>query len=82
MTGGGGNDVFVFAEGHGNDRIRDLDADDRLDLRGLGFTSVDQIVAAAEGHDLGVLIKTGADSSILLVDVNIKDVTNLGYIFA
>jgi hypothetical protein len=53
-----------------------------LDLRGLGFTSVDQVVAAAEGHDLGVLIHTGADSSILLVDVNVKDVATLGYIFA
>ena len=34
MTGGGGADIFVFGDGHGNDTITDFDiADDVIDLR-------------------------------------------------
>jgi hypothetical protein len=40
------------------------------------------VVARSEGHDLGVLIRTGEDSSVLLVDVNIADIAKLSYIFA
>lgn len=81
LTGGGGNDTFEFGRDHGNDRINDFNKGDKLDLSDLGFTSVDQVVAAAQGHDLGALIVTGENSSILLVDVNIKDIAALGYIF-
>jgi Ca2+-binding RTX toxin-like protein len=82
MAGNGGRDTFVFGADHGHDRINDFGLDDKLDLRGLGFGSVEDIMANAAGHDLGALIKTGGDSSILLVDVNIADLGKLGYIFA
>jgi Ca2+-binding RTX toxin-like protein len=81
MAGGGGNDTFVFGAGHGMDRINDFATGDVLDLRGLGFASADDVVAMAEGHDLGVLLRTGEGSSILLVDVNIASVKDLGFIF-
>jgi hypothetical protein len=74
--------VFVFGLGHGNDRVNDFGAGDTLDLSALGFGSVEQVAAAAVGHDLGVLIQTGAGTSILLVDVNVRDVATLGYVFA
>ncbi len=54
LTGNGGNDIFTFSAGHGSDRINDLGAGDTLVLEGLGFTSVEQVVAAAVGDDLGV----------------------------
>jgi Ca2+-binding RTX toxin-like protein len=82
MTGGAGADTFIFGANHGNDRINDFSAGDVLDLRGLGFTSVADIVAASVGHELGVQINTGDGSSILLVDVNISNVATLGYLFA
>jgi Ca2+-binding RTX toxin-like protein len=82
MIGFGGNDRFVFAAGHGDDRINDFNAGDVLDLSGLGFTSAADVVAASEGHDLGVLIHTSATSSILLVNVNVNSVASLGYLFA
>jgi Ca2+-binding RTX toxin-like protein len=81
LTGNGGNDVFTFAAGHGRDQINDFSKGDVLDLRGLGFKSVDDIVKATVGHDLGAEINTGEGSSIVLVDVNIKDVASLGYLF-
>jgi Ca2+-binding RTX toxin-like protein len=82
ITGGGGNDIFVFGALHGNDQINDFGTGDKLSLVGLGFTSAADVVAAATGHDLGVMIQTGVDSSIVLVDVNISSVATLGYIFA
>jgi Ca2+-binding RTX toxin-like protein len=82
LAGGGGNDTFVFQAGHGHDVINDFNAGDVLDLAALGFTSVDQVVAAASGHDLGVVITTGEGSSVVLVDVNVTSVATLGYLFA
>ncbi|MGL4241988.1 MAG: M10 family metallopeptidase C-terminal domain-containing protein, partial [Beijerinckiaceae bacterium] len=82
MAGGGGDDTFVFAADHGNDRINDFGAGDKIDLSSLGFKSIEDVIAAAEGHELGVLIRTGETSSILLVDVNVKDLASLGYILA
>jgi hypothetical protein len=38
-------------------------------------------MANAVGHDLGVMIRTGEGSSILLVDVNVANIAKLGYIF-
>jgi Ca2+-binding RTX toxin-like protein len=82
LTGAGGNDTFAFAAGHGDDRINDFNAGDLLDFSALGFTSVAQVQAASEGHDLGVIIHTSATSSIVLVDVNVTSLAMLGYIFA
>jgi Ca2+-binding RTX toxin-like protein len=78
MMGNGGKDTFVFQAGHGHDRVNDLGLDDKLDLRGLGMASIDDVIANAVGNDLGVQIKTGEDSSIQLVDVNIASLGNLG----
>jgi Ca2+-binding RTX toxin-like protein len=82
MAGGGGVDTFVFGVGHGHDRINDFALDDKLDLRGLGITSLEQVLAMAQGHDLGAVLVTGDGSSIVLVDVNIAEIANLSYIFA
>jgi Ca2+-binding RTX toxin-like protein len=82
MAGGGGNDTFVFWASHGNDQINDFNAGDVLDLSALGFKSIDDVIAASQAHDLGVLIRTGEGSSILLVDVNVNAMATLGYIFA
>jgi Ca2+-binding RTX toxin-like protein len=81
MIGFGGNDTFVFGADHGNDRINDFNAGDVLDFSALGFKSVEDVIAASEGHDLGVLIHTSATSSIVLVDVNVNSMASLNYLF-
>jgi Ca2+-binding RTX toxin-like protein len=82
MTGGAGVDTFVFAAGHGHDQINDYVTGDLINLQGLGFTTVDDVLAAASGHELGAVINTGEGSSIVLVDVNVASLANLGYIFS
>jgi Ca2+-binding RTX toxin-like protein len=82
LTGGGGNDVFAFGAGHGHDQINDFNAGDQLNLAALGFNSVDDVLAVAQGHELGAMIVTGEGSSIVLVDVNVNDLGSLGYIFS
>jgi Ca2+-binding RTX toxin-like protein len=82
MTGGNGADAFVFAQGHGRDQINDFTAGDILDLRGLGFATIDDVIAASTGHELGAVINTTEGSSIVLVDVNIATLGSLGYLFS
>ena len=83
LTGGAGNDTFVFRLGFGHDTIRDFNAGtmantsihDVLDLRGLGISSVADLLAAASGDpdhvDSGpnAVIHIGAD------DITLTNVT-------
>ena len=82
IAGGAGKDTFVFAPGHGHDTISDYATGDVIDLRGLGFASAADVLAASQGHDLGVSIRTGEGSSIVLVDVNLTSIETLGYLFS
>ena len=63
MTGNEGDDVFIFASGHGQDVITDLVAgagtEDRIDLSSLGFSSIADVQAAASATGT-----TGADTLI------------------
>src|SRR5262249_40963463 len=44
LSGGADNDTFVFQLGFGKDAVLDLAVGDTLDLRGLGFTSLADLV--------------------------------------
>ena len=81
MTGGAGKDTFVF--NGGDDKINDFSvADDTLDLSGMGVTSLDQVIAAGIGVDLGVMLDFGQGNQICLVDVNVNQLSLLQYTFA
>ncbi|WP_299848863.1 matrixin family metalloprotease [uncultured Roseovarius sp.] len=82
LEGGAGNDVlagnefadtFVFADGHGNDRIADFftgSALEFIDLRGVSaLNDFADVTAAATNTAGGVLIDTGGGDSILLSGV-------------
>lgn len=73
LSGGGDNDTFVFRPGFGKDLINDFEiggataasTHDVLDLRGLGFTSIQDVL---NHTDLGAnaVIHVGADDITLL----------------
>ena len=82
LDGGAGNDVlqgsrsadiFVFADGHGNDKIIDFSTNNPaevIDLRNVtALNDFSDVVAAATNTSKGVLIDTGGGDSILLKDV-------------
>ena len=68
LTGGLGNDTFIFRPGFGRDTITDLKPGDTLDLRGLGFASVDDVFAhtkAGVTASANAVIQAGADDITL-----------------
>lgn len=59
LTGGAGADIFVFAEGHGTDRITDFTpGEDRIRFEDVGF-GVDDLVLAADGGGTRILSAAG-----------------------
>jgi Ca2+-binding RTX toxin-like protein len=69
LTGGNGNDTFVFRAGFGNDTITDFQVGtaanhDTLDLRGLGFTSVADLLSHTDAG-ANALIHAGTETVTL-----------------
>ena len=76
LKGNDQSDMFVFADGHGHDKIIDFNASssaEKIDLSGLsGFNSFQDVAQAASQNRGNVLIDTGNDSSILLSNVSLS----------
>ncbi|MBY6066190.1 M10 family metallopeptidase C-terminal domain-containing protein [Leisingera aquaemixtae] len=85
LTGGAGNDVFVFGSSHGHDRILDFTAGqsaDRINFSRLsGFDGFGDVLADAVETADGVRISTGANSSVLLEDVQLSSLSADDFIF-
>lgn len=86
LTGGAGADTFVFAEGHGNDTIRDFDArsdDEKIDLSKVGaITGLGDLLGnQATQAGAGVRIDTGDGNSILLQNVSLGDLGAGDFLF-
>ena len=83
LHGEAGSDIFVFEDGHGNDRIEDFDALDNAEKIDLSLVSAITSLAdldladpnngAATQVGLDVVIATGGSNQITLVGVNIAD---------
>jgi Ca2+-binding RTX toxin-like protein len=77
LSGLGSPDVFVFEDGHGNDKIRDFNVknnDEDIDLSAVtGFNSFADVLANATNVGGNAVITTGAGSSIELVGVQVAD---------
>ncbi len=78
LWGGGGIDTFVFKPGEGIDVVHDLEAGDVLDLRGLGFSDREAVVAALTPDEDGVhFLDFGEGNGLVLLglsDASLEDV--------
>ena len=83
-------DIFIFADGHGQDTIQDFEATnrwERIDLSGIsalsGIANYDalELSGAVTASGGGVLIDTGGGNSILLAGVSLTDLDNTDFIF-
>lgn len=74
LVGGDGNDTFVFVADGGADIVRDFVAgDDRLDLRGLDLSDLEEALDAAEQVGDNVVFDIGDGLKITLRNVDLDD---------
>lgn len=77
LTGGEGDDVFQFEAGFGNDVITDFEAGtgrtDRIWLRENDFGSVDDLFAAMEQTEEGVVLTVGSEGTVTLLDMTVAE---------
>ncbi|MBT6403048.1 MAG: hypothetical protein HOK11_01345, partial [Rhodospirillaceae bacterium] len=77
MSGGGGDDLFQFKDGDGDDTITDFTAgvgsDDRLDISEFGFTDLADLLAATNDAGADTVITLDADDSVTLIGVQKAD---------
>jgi hypothetical protein len=72
LTGGGGSDKFVLRQGSGTDTIKDLQSDDRIDLRDYGFASAEDVLDAfrQRGHD--AVLDLGGGNKLIIKDTRVS----------
>jgi hypothetical protein len=72
LTGGGGPDKFVLRQGSGIDTIKDLQSNDRIDLRDYGFASAEDVLDAfrQRGHD--AVLDLGGGNKLIIKDTRVS----------
>ena len=72
LTGGGGSDKFVLRQGSGIDTIKDLQSNDRIDLRDYGFASAEDVLDAfrQRGHD--AVLDLGGGNKLIIKDTRVS----------
>lgn len=83
MTGGDGDNIFAFEDGHGTDRITDFGVDDYLiDLSYVtNLADFNDVLAGTTAEAEGTLIKTGGTSQIGLEGMFKADLTEANFLF-
>ena len=73
ITGNGGDDLFVFTNGTGDDVITDFAAgagsDDVIDVTDFGFTDLADLLAATNDSGADTVITLDGDDSLTLIGV-------------
>jgi RTX calcium-binding nonapeptide repeat (4 copies) len=72
LTGGGGSDKFVIRQGSGIDTIKDLQSNDRINLRDYGFASAEDVLNAfrQRGHD--AVLDLGGGNKLIIEDTRVS----------
>jgi Ca2+-binding RTX toxin-like protein len=85
LLGGPGNDTFIFGPGYGHDRIAGFVAgpgtEDVIDVSAFGFVGLADILARAEQVGTYVIITIDAATKLILIDVNLADLSADDFIF-
>lgn len=83
MTGGDGDNIFAFEDGHCKDRVTDFAVDDDvIDLSAVtNLADFNDILAAATAEAEGTLMKTGGTSQIGLESIFKADLTETNFLF-
>jgi Ca2+-binding RTX toxin-like protein len=84
IFGAGGGDVFVINQNDGNDIIRGFSVginSDKIQFSTEIFNDFVSVLASAEQSGSNVVIYYGLNNSILLVDVELSQLTNQNFIF-
>ncbi len=80
LTGGAGQDIFVFAANGGRDTITDFNADDDLiDLFELGILETDSLLLSQSGTD--VVLELGGGNDVTLEDTVLASLSDDNFIF-
>ena len=78
-------DRFVFADGHGHDLVMDFNAQNAFELLDFSlltaFGGTSDVFAAMVQDGMDVLITTGAQSSIRLIEVSLSDIDGGDFLF-
>ncbi|WP_293574554.1 calcium-binding protein [Phaeobacter sp.] len=86
LTGGGDSDVFVLRDDSGATVITDFSGGDQLDVRGLGYGSLADIMAIAhQTYDSGlsaVVLNIDADTTVTLEGVTLGQLSAADFDFA
>lgn len=83
MTGGDGDNIFVFEDGHSTDRITDFGVDDYLiDLSDVtNLADFNDVLAGTTAEAEGTVINTGGTSQIGLEGMLKADLTEANFLF-
>ena len=86
LTGDAGDDLFVFSDGQGRDRIEDFQAgagsDDQLDLRNVtSINDMAELLAASTQDGSDTVINLGGGNEVTLVGVNRTDLHVDDFVF-
>ena len=75
FTGGDGADIFVFAAGHGNDRITDFaDGEDLIDVTQIsGISGFEHLNISADGNDAVIDLTEHGGGTIRLENFDVAD---------
>ncbi|MCZ4274179.1 DUF4214 domain-containing protein [Maritalea porphyrae] len=82
LVGAKDNDTFVFANGSGNDTIRDFkDGADIIDISDFGFADITALKAASTDQGGNVVIQLDVDDSVKLIGLNKVDLEAADFTF-
>jgi Ca2+-binding RTX toxin-like protein len=86
LTGGDGQDTFILRDDSGTTTITDFTTGDRLDVSGLGYTDLNDVLAVSyevtdTNGDSSVVIAIDADTNVILEDTTLASLNAPDFTF-